>query len=563
MKRFIAILTGITLLFTATPTFAKTPVSEHYTQKVLERADAGMEYIATDNKAWEDTIFLFSFLHLLDSVGTALLFLVDTDLRIEEQAKDLLRRTPCLHYDLYLIEQKMEEARQALNKAFEEKKGSQIYQYQALLRFLNERYRALIRGATDPSYEDLKWGQRQVFDPIDPVWCCISPSLWVDENDRAKEEMEEGKCIEKPSEATCLRQGGRAKAFSKDRADECVNWECEVEDEKDIEESKRACPFHSNYLPPTSKGYGCQAKVLEDLLKEDANLESLEAESEALSDLTAQRSEFFALIRTLSQAGEEISSTISRFSGKEPAKGGAVDDPPGVMPRKVFGCETLEEDEEDEGGKGDLEKAIDFLHTLVGPLRWVRLPDGAIRSEFRGPFSFKKDEIRILSEFFTMRRRWGTMREQADYLKFPDEFKTDEEREKWKLKESPISFIRWVLQWYGRRYFEGFNRDQAGLESVGVSRSVDAAARMEKAMMPVRKAMASFTENAVSPDNGLRSFVTRFAFFLRRSCIFRPCNERLELILKLNYSDSCFPYTNYQGEGYEACKQASELDIEP
>jgi hypothetical protein len=55
--------------------------------------------------------------------------------------------------------------------------------------------------------------------------------------------------------------------------------------------------------------------------------------------------------------------------------------------------------------------------------------------------------------------------------------------------------------------------------------------------------MVTFTGQALDEERGLRAFVRNFAWYIRRSCIFRPCNERLEQILKLNFADSCFPYT--------------------
>ena len=68
------------------------------------------------------------------------------------------------------------------------------------------------------------------------------------------------------------------------------------------------------------------------------------------------------------------------------------------------------------------------------------------------------------------------------------------------------------------------------------------------------------------PDLDRRSFVRDFAYFLRRSCIDRPCSQRLDRILKIVFTDECFPFVSgqflndtVQNPGWRRCMTAAGI----
>ena len=89
-----------------------------------------------------------------------------------------------------------------------------------------------------------------------------------------------------------------------------------------------------------------------------------------------------------------------------------------------------------------------------------------------------------------------------------------------------------------------FHHEQATKEASILPKAQDAGLEVLEALEPVRPAVKRLVELVNQSDRGLRKFARNYAYFLRRSCIYRPCNEKLETIMKVLYSDECFPYAS-------------------
>jgi len=97
------------------------------------------------------------------------------------------------------------------------------------------------------------------------------------------------------------------------------------------------------------------------------------------------------------------------------------------------------------------------------------------------------------------------------------------------------------------------------------------AKEIEDAFGPLTKTVGRLARVSHDFEGGIRGFVSDFAYYLRRSCMNRDCNARLERILKIVPKDECFPYTNGEAKGQGAteeeineaidnCKEAAEID---
>ena len=143
-----------------------TPISQHYVQPILDRIDNGMGNLPGGSAS----NYNFIFFDWLLRISTAFLELVDTDLRIVEYQRDMYKISPCLHLDLLILEQKLEDVRTETRNAFKDRRIYDIVRLQSMARFLNDRYRHLIRGARDIHYEDPRFNWYYIFDTL--TWCC-------------------------------------------------------------------------------------------------------------------------------------------------------------------------------------------------------------------------------------------------------------------------------------------------------------------------------------------------------------------------------------------------------
>ena len=118
MKKFL-VLTGIlTTVFTALPAPVSAAGVSPYTEALLQRADEGLSYATNGDFAMQ--FFEYQQFDWSREVLSAVLQSVDTNLRIVQQTKSLETDSSCLRADLFLVEQKLEEARTTVRGARED-----------------------------------------------------------------------------------------------------------------------------------------------------------------------------------------------------------------------------------------------------------------------------------------------------------------------------------------------------------------------------------------------------------------------------------------------------------
>ena len=492
------------------------PVSSHYTKEVLKRADEG---IANANKSedvkWNPIFQTFIQPEWLRIISSAMTAIIDTRLRLIQESIDFRQHTACLNIDLLILEAKMEQVRCELNKAVKEDsvnvKKVSLLNY--LLDFLNERYRNLIVGANDPLYKDLDMQRIQFFDDPTTVWCAIMYGI---------EEKDNYTCKRMP-EADCVGQG--------------ESWSNEKDCWSDLGgEGEGTCPFHSDYLPPTIYGYGCDYRALEDF--KDFPLDSVATERDAIEELTEARDRFIDQAKKAKQVFDKVNEITN--TPAPDLTGFGMGHSKEREHKKEFGC--LE---------GENKTSIIYS---FGGTKWAK----------RGPFSIEKDEPRLMREFMYKRAQWGAQREHPDFAKLPLEFEGDQkqkEREAFEFNLNDI--VKGIRQWWYRTPAEERNIEQAKKESSIVAKASDAQLQINDSFISIRNKTKELAELASDLDKGGRNFTRALALFLRRSCVFRPCNKQLDVILKIVLQDECFPYTNGEFKGdpdiKKICKEAAKL----
>ncbi|MDD3896335.1 MAG: hypothetical protein PHU04_00605 [Candidatus Peribacteraceae bacterium] len=436
-----------------------TPVSSHYTKKAIERAEQGIQAAEAFSDVNLEVASLF--FPWLSEVTGAIAELVDTELRVSQEERGFRESTPCLFADLLILEAEMEKVRCKLSSETLSSSSvniGKIAYLKGVLRFLNERYRNLLAGANDPMYVDEGWHIVQIF--------------------------------EEPQQ----NAGGQ-------------------------EQPDPVCPFHSNYLPPTALGYGCDLEAMGNL----RSIASVGEEYSSLETLLARKDEFLSNVANL----KDIIMEMNAFTGNENPDmshwGQAR------VHREKFGCIDSSETASQVTGK--------ILKNALFKM-------GGTRMEKRGPFSFVKDEPTLAREFMEMRTYWGEVRPQADDFKYPDEFVADADQAKAEKREESLPFTERVMREFGRIFFRDWNIRQARKEAAIVAKASDPYLQLQRELAMVRKEMRVLAEVASKKDMGGRNLARKLAFFLRTTCLFRPCNTQLDAVLKFVLTDECFPYVD-------------------
>jgi len=532
------------------------PVSDHYTRRVLQRAQAGISFAQGLSSTFEDDDFLY----WLDKSYRSMSQIVDTDLRVIVPNRDLEEATACLHIDLFLIETMMEKVRCEIEDAFAESNGSAIEILRDVLFFLNDRYRALLLGNMDNTNEDQQWWFKQTFDqpdgtsagewlsaPYNTTLCCNNVN-WTCE----------------PTENYC--QGS---AFLTE--DGCVdNSQCTVREGHEPTDYKM-CPFHSDYLSPTvivqtyemdfskdppsvkplekpiAAGYGCDLTVLEryaNLSLDGTDIdEAIKAEYQGLKIMTKERDEFIKQSFSMKAHAEQL----NKWLGRDPIKG-----------LEFFGW-TMEE--LSTGTEEDPEMAKMRVHTTrIGcsevdgetlfplfppPERWPPAwPEGAVQESRRGPFSLSENVLKLMRSYQDWHIYLAKERPYPDQYKLPGEFEEEGREDRiggYRFIDTLTRFMRFD---YARPFLLEEHIKQETAESFIVAKVSDAPRQIYSKLEPLRSSVKELSKNGDSLQSGIRRFARGLAYYLRRSCLNRPCNERLERILKIVLEDTCFPYTS-------------------
>jgi hypothetical protein len=427
-----------------------TPISSHYTKKVIERAEAGISAANAGSESPLDLDFLF--LDWLDEITGFIAEVIDTDLRLNQEQLDLRQHTACLYIDLEIIEATMTKVQCLLGEetlTTTSVNVEKIFKLHSVLMFLNERYRHLLAGGSDPLYRDGSWQIQQDFD---------------------------------------------ARDYTKDPP---------------------MCPFHSDYLPPTVYGYGCDTETLGNY-----SFTPVQEENDALEQLIEERNEFIEDSQDL----DELILQLNWFTGREPPDlsnfGAGLD-----REHKEFsGCAAAST------GTGTIEAGHEVYRR------------GGTRVELRGPFSFEKDEPKIVREFLQLRTLWGASRPQSKEFKFPSEFTNPAQRLAAETRELSFTFLDKAIRNVGRLFMHAWNMEQSKREAGIVAKASDPFLQTRQELQELRTQMAWLAQLANQKNMGGRLFTAKLGTFLRASCIDRPCNTQLENVLKVILTDDCFPF---------------------
>lgn len=462
-------------------------VSE-YTEDVLERAD-----LALDAAATEDTDPDFRLFPWTGEVGSAFAKLIDVHLRLTQKSDDLINSTACLRFDLVSIECKMDQVRHELHAQLDRGSFKSIIRLQELLAFLNERYAQLASGALDPAYTDRKWSAMMSFD--DPL----------------------------------------------------------------ADYSDPMCPYDSDYAPPQLSGYGCDS----DVLGSRTAFPPLQEEHDALQVISDQLEAYRAEAATFLEVQNRIDVLF-----KKPSSAPKPPEPRTHL--RAFGCgwtgglctnnptmHCSTDDECGEGGSCSMPTKVCEGNTAMSCIEDISCltDDGAnvgpciekkgqpAATELRGPFSLTKKHLDLLMDFMAKRIQQGNDRLLKDSLKTPKEFGDDRADER--DRRAKDDFLTGSTRLLSRTLYVLWSRIQGMREAAIFPSATDAQLEVAHALTPLRNAVGDLARlTLLSGDRTLRGFVVKYAYFLRRTCVYRPCNASLDEILKIVFADACFPYTN-------------------
>ncbi len=273
------------------------------------------------------------------------------------------------------------------------------------------------------------------------------------------------------------------------------------------------CPYHTDYLP-IAQGFGCDATVLAPrTMYPPVELELqgvVSLVNRPLMDLSVAEE-----LAAFEQEGDLLTGTQSSSSAPAPS-------PVSPAHQTEFGCTAT---------------ARPVRHALPGS------------------FAIEEDTLSLLRRFLNRRIKEGESRRARSDLEEPppgtptDPFTQDE---------------RGVSRLLARTW----GRIQGAFEAAIFPQAVDAPLTLTRES-PLRAPVARLAKLAADRQGGLREFTKSYAYFLLRSCMFRPCRAKLTQTIKMADADACFPYTNGEflddteaNPRWRQCAEAAEIDLE-
>ncbi len=525
---------------TADDIVAIPPISEHYVQRVLDRANAGI----TEANAMSTPggpIFTLLKPWWIFYTTSAMLSTVDTRMQISDMQRDLFETTPCLHLDVIILQSKIEKVREEMHTALEASQPFRVMLLQRLIRFLNRRIEHLLRGARDPLYEDTDWGRIQWFDPVNPVWCCPGG-------------VPGNACIN-VSEQVCTGTGGVM--FNTPNA--CQAYGCLLPKDFENPLEGRLCPFDSDYLPPSRTSFGCTDRVIP---TEASVHPPTGAEMSALAELMSKREDVTGSMlnfNKLIEALDAMAGITTDFGSSNRSSGALL---------HIYGCtEQIQKDQKMglNGTGAVLTNTGSLLKDIGSGSLLQSLLVGAY--ETRGAFSIPKNEPWLVVRYTQLLQQWGVRRPQAKYLRYPNEFPPGGERtasQERTLAKNPILL---AYNWFMRTFASSWNVYHGKKAAIPVAKSQDGQLQIAEALRsahgPIERLGGLISGHAA----GLRFFTKGYAYYMRRTCMYRSCNKRLEQVLRINFKNECFPY--FSGAYFNStaahtqCKSAAEVTVSP
>lgn len=331
------------------------------------------------------------------------------------------------------------------------------------------------------------------------------------------------------------------------------SWELQrLFDREEIEPLEEPlCPFHSDYTPPRMTGYGCDVSVLEPIAY---RLPFAQAELDGLRKIESQIDEYRRILPLLQDA-----------TANEYVPGGGSSYPQ-VSQRQhltIIGCQ----EEVGVCSDGDLVCGSDEFCASKGQgtcLRNVFEPTIPKRS-IRGSFSFPADHMTILEEFLEKRIDDGLSRTFPAGWTLAEDLPKDGEEAQIREDDDDVLLS---ARAGARIFFRTISGIQGRKEGAVFPESTDSQLEIAESLSDMRASIGELSRIA-SKREGLRAFLIDFAYFLRRSCAFRPCTKRLEQIIRIGMQDNCFPYTNGEflddtedNPRWKKCAEAACIQVE-
>lgn len=517
----------------------------YYTKEVIRRTNEGIALAKTrTDGASIAGLFDLNSLIMIESI---FYMLVDTDLRSVEYSRDLTHISSCLHADLAIIEAQIENVRCEINTAYDGGNSSRIRELKVIANFLNQRYRHLVKGALNPQHVDKSWSAYHSFDPPFQGWCCVHDTQTCS--------------IRDAESCTRVTPGGDGGYSFYPTQDECVSDNLCVfsEQGETTPPYEDICPFDSNYLAFNDSGYGCSADLLEQFTGGSFTIpgigkSAVEAEKEGQKILEETRDSFVEDIghikETTDNMDQLVDGTMLTDEQRKQLQRFGTTSTGDIERRHVYGCnaDMLPEERENlDGVEGDVTPGI---HPSE---EWAGIP-------LRGPFSFERDHLGVWNTLLKLYLEWENERQFTDYLKHPDEFPEEDDRKKATTRDNRAFGLLYSLRNPARSWRIGTQKQQAIQDAALLPKVQDITLLVRDAMKPLRPAMKNSIDLVDSSEGPLRKFGINYAYFLRRTCIFRPCNEKLDTIMKVLFTDECFPYASGEFDGglesnpeYEEC----------
>jgi hypothetical protein len=485
------------------------PAVSPYVRQVLERSNAGITYAKDESK--KETGGEFTVIpSAAQTVAILFRSLVDVQLTLTEQVTDLTQVSACRHADVIQIQCQLDKVRDEILAAFKAGKPALISQLEPQIPFLKERLEYLNRGADDPSFADPTWG---ALNPIDPpsgdYWCC------ADSGDTCTQS------------AACVSGG----AFYS--LDGCLRGsKCKAPVGQSAEGS-RTCPFSSDYGPAVRTGYGCDASIMNPRA--------------VYGTIVYERDTLQYLLDQVRRVGTELGGTT----------------PPAPSHKVVNGC-MRKYGYCTEDRYVACAEDVDCIEANAGTCAFD-LPEDASWQSVGSPFSLMKDNLGIIAKFLRLRAQQGYSRLPSNDLKNTSEFSGQQSSER--DERADEGAFQSMFRGAFRLDFSNWSRVQ-GREEVGpFIQSTDAQQAMAAAL-PF-SGVGKRLKAVVTDMNGIRGFLAQYAYFARRTCINRPCSMKLEQILRMTYTDACFPFADgtYKNDSLEdpqwkKCAQEACIPVE-
>ncbi len=346
-----------------------------------------------------------------------------------------------------------------------------------------------------------------------------------------------------------LAQGGEDGSY----ADE--TWERQRMFDKDAPEKleEPLCPFDSDYTPPSMTGYGCDAQVLGGISAHDLGF--VDAERDGLASIEREIDRFREIIPLLESLSEDGQGSGNGYptsvSGREHKRiigcveetGRCSDDDALVCGSDEF-CASK--------GKGECERDEEK----------PTIPKRSIR----GSFSYPADHLRLLTDFVEKRIEDGLSRTYpAGWALMSTLDPESDDAKKRAADDALLGTSRTSIRNF---FFRSISGIQGRGEGTVFPEATDSQLEIAESLSDMRASIGELSRLASQKD-GFRTFVVELAYFLRRTCAFRPCQKTLEQVIRIGLKDECFPYTNgeflndtEEDPRWKKCAKAACIQVE-